>query len=59
MINIIVILNIILGLLFSIYIYTKFNTNYHAPNSSDVIKKTYIYNNKYYKLVPDICICPI
>ncbi len=32
---------------------------YHGPNSKNFIYKIFQYNNKYYKLEPEICICPI
>jgi hypothetical protein len=53
-------LSIILGLLLSYIIYKKYNIQYKGPNSANVVKEYYKdNNNNYYKLLPEICICPI
>ena len=63
-INIIIniIVNIIIGLNCGILLAYLFINNkiiYHGPNSNIIRKKIHLYNNKYYKYEPVICICPI
>ena len=43
----------------SYVIIQKYRTKTHGPDSNIIKKKIYKYNNKYYKLIPQICICPL
>lgn len=55
-----IIYNIILGLSFGLVISSYFlkHAIYHGPNSLEVQRKIFKYNNLCYKLVPNIIKCP-
>lgn len=52
-------LSISLGIVFALFIFYTFirKISYHGVNSNDIIKRTYIVDNKCYKLVPKIFLC--
>lgn len=54
-------INIFLGLIIALIIFLLTHTFYiyKGPNSKDIINKTYKLNNKCYKLIPQVYICPI
>lgn len=58
-----IIFSIIIGFLFGYiiyYIYNKQITIVHGPDSNIIRNNIYIgKNKKYYKLIPNICFCPI
>ena len=58
-----IIYSIISGLLMGyifIYFYNKQCEVYHGPDSNIVRKKIFIgKDNKYYRLIPKVCFCPI
>ena len=33
------------------------NQNFHGPDSSIIRKNIYHYKGKYYKFIPEVCIC--
>jgi len=55
-----IILSIIIGTILGFLFYSiKFpNINYHGPNSKNIVNKVYTQNNKCYKLIPRVTICP-
>ena len=55
---IIIIIGLISGILLG-YLFINNKINYHGPNSNIIRKKIHLYNNKYYKYEPVICVCPI
>ena len=51
----------IFGIIIGVIIFNIFDKNraiYHGPNSKNIIKYIYTKNNKCYKLIPHITICP-
>ena len=58
-----IILSAIIGFLFGyliFYVYKKQITIIHGPDSNIIKNKIYIgKDNKFYKLIPNICFCPI
>jgi hypothetical protein len=54
------ILGFIFGLLLGIIILLFLRKNkYKGPDSNEVKKKVFKYNDKYYKFTTEICFCPI
>lgn len=56
-----IILSLVIGIAFGIiifYIYIYVCQNKHGPNSKDIIRNIYRYNDRCYKLEPVITICP-
>ena len=57
------IFSIIIGFLFGFFIFYFYNkqmTIFHGPDSNIIRKKIFIgKDKKYYKLIPNICFCPI
>lgn len=53
--------NIFIGLIIGYYIglYIFSEQTYHGPNSKNIIETIYKYENKYYKFIPEVCVCPI
>ena len=33
--------------------------NYHGPNSNIIRKNIYKIDDKYYKFIPELCVCPL
>lgn len=50
---------LIIGFVIGAYVMIQIQKNLHGPNSNIVMKKVYQYEGKYYRYVPEICICPI
>lgn len=57
--NIILILITIISAIICVYIIKKSKIVYHAPSSYDIKNRIFLENNKKYKLVPQVHICPI
>ncbi len=54
------ILGFIFGLLLGIILLLLLRKNkYKGPDSNEVKKKVFKYNDKYYKFTTEICFCPI
>lgn len=54
------ILGFVFGLLLGIIILLFLRKNkYKGPDSNEVKKKVFKYNDKYYKFTTEICFCPI
>jgi hypothetical protein len=58
--NIINMIFFLVGVIMGYFTYKFFYIRiYHGPNSKDIVDKIYKKNNKYYKFIPVITICPI
>lgn len=51
-----VIISAVLGLSLGYFITKNYNTIYHGPDSNIIRKNIYLYNDKYWKFVPQIII---
>ena len=54
-----ILFGLLLGIIFMNLLLRKINIYYKGPNSNEVKKKYFKYNNKYYKFTTEICFCPI
>jgi hypothetical protein len=58
--QIIIILNIIIGILIGLSLFFVFRKPIiKGPNSKDIVGKIYELNGKKYELTPHVCICPL
>ena len=52
-------IGLVLGVLIMKLILRKYNIRYKGPNSNDIKKNYYKYNDKYYRFTTEICFCPL
>ncbi len=52
-------IGLVIGILIMKLILRKYNIQYKGPNSNDIKKNYYKYNDKYYRFTTEICFCPL
>ncbi len=52
-------LEVVVGFILGMFVMWVSRQDEHGPNSNVVMKKIYKHNGKYYRYVPEVCICPL